>query len=341
MKKLTYSAMLATLVMGCGHTETTTPEKSSIKVITATVTSENGAVSLRYSGTIEASQTIPLTFQTTGTVERIYVEVGDAVKKGQLLATVDKADMQNIYNVTLAKYQQAKDAYDRLKSVHDQGSLTEIKWAEMESNMEQAKASLDLSKNNLDKCSMRAPVDGIVGRRNIEPGQSAFGGAQAAIELVRIETVNVKVSVPENEISKISKGKKVVFTVAALNNKQFEGTVTNVSPVADPIARTYPVKIAVVNSKQELKPGMVCDVMLSMEKKSALLVVPYHAVSKDNEGKTFVFLVTNDSTRVKKQIVTVGSYSGQGIEILNGLTMGQVVVCQGSEKLSDNSLISL
>jgi len=342
MKRVVYSAMLIALMMGCGRSENVvTNQGKSIKVVTAKVLPAEKSYSLRYSGTIEASQTIPLTFQTTGTVEKIYVEVGDIVKKGQLLASVDKSDMQSIYNVTLTKYEQAKDAYYRLKSVHDQGSLPEIKWVEMESNMEQAKSSLELSKNNLDKCNMRAPVDGIVGRRNIEPGQSAIGASLSPIELVQIETVFVKVSVPENEISKIAKGQKVTFSVSALDGKKFEGVVTNVSPVADVISRTYTVKITAKNSEYELKPGMVCDVTLNINRENVSMVVPYNAVSKDSNGSTYVFVVSSDCKKVKKQIITVGNYTDSGIEVLNGLTLGQVVVSEGSEKLSDNSLISL
>jgi RND family efflux transporter MFP subunit len=342
MKKLIYTAMIIALMTSCGKPKTTLPnQEKTVKVSTAKVSTEKSSYSLRYSGTIEASQIIPLTFQTTGTIEKIYVEVGDIVKKGQLLATTDNSDALNIYNVTLAKYEQAKDAYNRLKSVHDQGSLPEIKWVEMESNMEQAKSSLELSKNNLDKCNLRAPVDGMVGRRNISPGQSAIGASLAPIELVQIENVLVKISVPENEIGKISKGQKATFSVSALEGKQFEGFVVNVSPVADVISRTYTVKIFVKNLKYELKPGMVCDVILNLNHETVSLVVPYKAVSKDTDGKTFVYVVSADGTRVIKQNVTVGNYRESGIEVLSGLTRGQVVVSAGCEKLTNNSLISL
>lgn len=334
--------MLIALMMGCGRTETTiSNQEKFVKVVTAKVSPTESSYCLRYSGTLEASKTIPLTFQTTGTVEKIYVEVGDEVKKGQLLASLDKSDMQNIYNVTLAQYEQARDAYNRLKSVHDQGSLTEIKWAEMESNMQQAKSSLELAKSNLDKCNMRAPVDGIVGRRNIEPGQSSIGTSLSPIELVQIETINVKVSVPENEISKIKKEQKALFSVSALNGKQFEGTVTNISPVADMMSRTYTIKIYVKNSKHELRPGMVCDVTLCLERDAISLLVPYKAVSKDSEGKTYVYIVSSDGGRVKKQEITIGNYQESGIEVLSGLTVGETIVSEGCEKLSDKSLISL
>ena len=341
MRKTVFLAMMFAVIMGCGSNkkEETTPV-NRIKVKTAKVALSKSEYNLEYSGSIEASQTIPLTFKASGTVEKIYVEVGDIVKQGQLLASIDKSDVQNIYNSMLAKYQQAKDAYDRLKTVYDNGSLPEIKWVEMKSNFEQAKAMLDLSKNNLESCDMLAPTDGIIGSRNIEPGQSSLG-LSAPFKLVKIENVFVKISVPENEISKIIKGQKAAFSVSALNGKQFEGIITNVSPVADMISRTYTAKILVKNTGLELKPGMVCDVTLNFSKGVISLVVPYKAVSKDSDGKTFVFVVSPDGTSVRKQNVTVGNYNESGIEVLSGLTSGLVVVSTGCEKLTDNSLISL
>lgn len=345
--KLNYwglSLCLLAVLSSCGNeqeADETSLESKAVKVRTVQVTAMTDATDLHYSGSIEPSLTVPLSFRTAGTVEKIFVEDGDAVKKGQILASIDRSDMENVYQVAHSKYQQAKDAYDRLKTVYDEGGLTEIKWVEMETGFEQAKASLEIAQSNLDKCDLRAPADGIIGKRNIEPGQSTIGLNLVHMELVELNTVNVKVSVPENEISRIKKGQQAVILVSALNNKQFEGSVITINPVAEVISRTYTVKIAVRNPNLALKPGMVCDVTLSLDNDSGTLAVPYKAVSKDKDGNTFVFTVTPDRKRVKKQLVTVGNYHISEIEILSGLTEGQTIVSEGSEKLSDNSLISL
>ncbi len=334
--------MLLVWLAGCKHTATVEPAvEPEMKVKTAVVQSVQDEITLSYSGTVEASQVIPLSFRTTGTVERIYVDVGDAVRKGQLLATLDDSDLQSIYSTTLARYQQAEDAYNRLKQVYDEGSLPEIKWVEMKSNLEQAASALDLSKNNLGKCKLVAPTDGIVGRRNIEPGQSSITLTGAPIELVKLETVLVKISVPENEINRIREGQKAVLSVSALGGKMVEGAVTHISPVAEMMSRTYTVKVTVQNAGRDLRPGMVCDVGMNMGPATSVLVVPYRAVSKDSDGKTYVFVVSPDRQRVSKQNVSAGRYHGSGIEILDGLTEGQVVVVEGGNKLSDNSKINL
>lgn len=342
MKNLALLTVAALVWTGCTQmADKQAEEKQAISVIAQKVERVKCSTNLRYSGTVEASQTIPLTFQTTGIVEQVYVQEGDAVSKGQLLAVLDKNDLQNIYNASNSKYEQAKDAYDRLKTVHEQGSLPEIKWVEMQTNLEQAKSSKDLAKNNLDKCYMRAPESGIIGRRNIEPGQSAMSLSSAPFELVKINQVMVKVAIPENEISRIKKGLKASFSVSALDEKRFEGTITNVSPVADAISRTYTVKILVNNSQHELLPGMVCDVTLDIKLEKEVLVVPYTAVTTGNDGKPFVFVVSEDSKSVKKQTIETGNYQNSSIEVLGGLAEGQSIVVVGKEKLSDNSLISL
>ena len=345
--KLNYwglSLCLLAVISSCKNEHepvTTSIESNVVKVKTVKVSISEESNNFRYSGSIEPSLTVPLSFKTTGTIEEVYVNEGDAVKKDQLLAILDNSDMENVYQVAHSKYQQAKDAYDRLKTVYDEGGLTEIKWVEMETGFEQAKASLEIAQSNLDKCNLRAPTEGIIGTRNIEPGQSTIGLNLEHMELVQLNTVYVKVSVPENEIGRIRKGQKAEILVSALNNRQFKGTVNTINPVAERISRTYAVKIAVSNPNLELKPGMVCDVALNLGNASGILTVPYKAVSKDNEGITFVYLLTPDNKRVKKQPVTVGNYHISEIEILEGVSEGQIIVCEGAEKLSDNSLISM
>lgn len=339
-----FSICLLTVLTSCGHKQ---EEKASdlasqsVKVETSSVQVSDHLTKLRYSGTIEPSQTIALSFQATGTVEKVLVNAGDAVRKGQLLATLDRSNMKSMYEITKAKYQQAKDAYNRLKTVHEQGSLPDIKWVEMETNLEEAKSSLELSRNNLSKCNLYAPVNGVIGHRNIEPGMSSISLTSSPLDLVNINTVYVKIPVPENEIGKIKKGLTASFVVSALSNKEFTGKITNISPVADPISRTYDVKILVTNSRQELKPGMVCDVNLNGSIRKKIISVPYSAVTKDNNGKTFVYTVSSDKKHAIKQNVTVGNYLDNEIEILSGLTPNQEIVVEGKEKLSNQSLISL
>lgn len=313
-------------------------QQEATKVNVAKVKEVMVNTDLHYSGTVEPQQSIPLTFQASGIVTQVLVQEGDAVRKGQLLACIDKSDNESIYNASVAKYRQAKDAYDRLKSVYDKGSLPEIKWVEMETNLKQAQSQMELSKSNLSKSYLRAPVAGIIGKRNIEPGQHS-ASALSPLEIVRIERIQVKVAVPENEIGKIRKGLKATFSISALNDKKFEGTITNVGVVADQLSRTYEVKIEAANPQMEMKPGMVCDVFVHQNQLVKATVAPYQAVDKDSQGKTYVYVVDSISKKVQKKAVTTGLYDQNGIIILAGLTANAMVVTEGKEKLTDNAKI--
>ncbi len=340
MKKTLFVVLTILSLVGCTH-KTKVEEPLAPQVVISEVKKVTSSGELHYSGSIEASQTIPLTFQTTGTVLHVLVNAGDAVHKGQLLATVDKTDAQNMYELSNAKYKQARDAYNRLKEVHDNGSLPEIKWVEMEANLQQAQSSVAIAKNNLSKSSLYSPDNGVVGKRNIEPGMASIGSVLAPLELIKIESVYVKIAVPENEISKIKKGLKAKFKVSALDNKMFEGMVTNVGVVADQISRTYEVKITLKNPGLLLKPGMVCDVNLGITTDKEMLAVPYQAVDKDKDNNSFVYVVDQTRKIVKKRVIHIGDYQNDNIEVISGLTFGEKVVSAGNQKLSDNCKISL
>jgi RND family efflux transporter MFP subunit len=324
------------MTAGCTRKATTPAGEPGIHVKTITVTTSAGNAALSYSGTIEAARTIPLTFRVSGTIDQIFAEEGDAVRKGQLLATLDKSDLQQVYTVARSKYDQAKDAYDRLKSVHNEGSLTEIKWVEMETTLEQAKASADLAKNNLEKCELRATADGVLARRNAESGQSALG---ASFEIADIRNVYAKISVPEKEIGTVKKGMKASITVSALNDNTFEGSVSRLNPVADMLSRTYEAMILLPNPQAGLKPGMICDVTLSLGKRAEQVVIPYQSVTQDKDGSAYVFVVDSTGTHARKQVITPGNYADGGVVVLQGLQPGQVLVVEGKEKLSDHCLI--
>ncbi len=335
IKLLTIGCALA-LLAGCAPKDKTPKFASPINVTYATVVNQSTVEHLSYSGTVEAGQTIPLNFEGTGTVQKVYVEAGDNVREGQLLATLDKTDAKNMYEMASAKQKQAQDAYDRLKTVYEKGSLSEVKWVEMQTNLDQANSSLKIAENNLQKCDLKSPVNGVVGRRNIEPGMSSILVSKAPFEIVDIKQVNIKIAIPEKEIGKLKKGDDATFTVGALGGKEFSGKVTTVSPVADMLSRTYEAKVQVANKNQELMPGMVCDVNIDYSTDAKRLLVPYICVSKDNENQQYVYIIDKANKKVNKRIITTGQYFDKNLEVLSGLAEGDMVVKNGKEKLTDN-----
>jgi RND family efflux transporter MFP subunit len=342
MKNRIIPLLTMLMIISCttGHKDHTDLKAEPVRVKTVNVQKEHIVSSLRYSGTIEAGQTIPLQFRITGTITKVLVEEGDRVRKGQLLAALDETDALSMHEISLSQYQQAKDAYDRMKSVHEKGSLPDIKWVEIESKLIQAQSSLDLAGSNLEKCKLFAPADGWIGRRNIEPGMSSLSLTNTPLELVDIRTVYVKIAVPENEIPRIKKGMRSVVVVPALNDREFSGIVTTISPVADRLARTYEARILLQNDDAAMKPGMVCDVRMETTMEKEVLVVPHACVSKDNGNNLFVFEVKPGSAQAVKRVITAGVYHDSGIEVIAGIEAGAMIVQEGKEKLTDSCLIA-
>lgn len=293
---------------------------------------------LKYSGTIEASISTPLSFQTMGTVEKVYVQVGDVVKKGQLIATVDKTTMQSAYNAALAQYEQAKDAHARLKTVYDKGSLPEIKWVEINSQLAQAESQVKMYKEQLDNCELRSPIDGIVGHRSLEVGMSALQ-IQPPIRIITIGDVLVKISVPENEVSSMVKGYPASITVPALGMKTFPGKIERVGVVANQLSRTYDVKIKVSNENGAMKPGMISDVEIKLPEQEAALLIPMEAVSGQTNGNPYVFVINTKEKRANKKSIELGGIINNQLEVLSGLSEGELIVTYGKHKLSDNEKV--
>lgn len=342
MKKILILLVSVSLIVGCRNEQKETKasaDESPIKVKVAKAEASHQQQILKYSGIIEASQTIPLTFQTAGIIGKIYVGEGDFVKKGQLLAEVEKGSLVSAYDGALAKYNQATDAQARLKKVYDNGSLPEIKWVEVNSQVAQAASLLDATKRNLENCELRAPDNGVIGERNIEPGMSAIQ-INAPLKLVKIEKVLAKISVPENEISLIQKGQGAGLCVSALNRKTYQGLVERVGVVANQLSRTYEVKIAVDNKDLMLKPGMVCEVEVSLPASQSVILIPLSCVIRDENQKPWVYVVDPVSNLCHKNSIALNGILNDKLVVSSGLSAGEIVVVQGNQKISDSMKVT-
>lgn len=342
MKKVLALLVLITVFMACKNQENQNNVQQArqiVKVKVAKAEAVNQPKILKYSGLVEAFQTIPITFQTTGIVEKVLVDEGDFVKEGQLLATVETGSLTSAFEGALAKYEQALDARSRLQMVYDNGSLPEVKWVEINSQVAQAKSVLEVSEKNLKNCELRAPADGVVGERNIEPGMSAIQ-IEAPIKLVKLQKVMVKISVPENEINKLEKGQQASVTVSALGNKMYSGTIARVGVAANRLSRTYDVKIEVVNPALALKPGMVCDVNISFPSAETALLIPLSSVDRDENQRSFVYVVDQKTNRATKKFLQIDGMANDMLSVSSGIEAGEMIVIQGNQKLTDQALVT-
>ncbi len=333
-----FSLGIAFSVWGCsGNSDK--QNNDIVKVQIENVKPADVSQELAYSGTIEESETIPLSFSSVGTVSKVFVSEGAIVRKGQILAELDNTTYQNTYAMMHASEEQAEDAYKRLTPMHNNGNLPDVKYVEVETGLQKAKAGASIARKNLDDCNLYATTDGCIGKRSIEPGMTAMPNI-TSITIVKINKVFARVSVSENEIALIHNGQKANITIGALGFASYDGVVEEIGVIADPIAHSYKVKIGIANKDLSIKPGMICSAIIESPSAFRGAVVPSRSVLVDESGKNYVYIVSSQNKAMRKYIVT-GQLLNGGIEVLEGLQINDSIVVEGLHKLIENAVVQI
>ncbi len=337
MNKKTMALLVAggLTLCGCSGEKKETTEKV-VKVKTMTVETGRHSDGQSYSGTIEEQSGSVLNFSSVGTLQSIHVSEGQMVHKGQLIATIDEASVRSAYEGALAAKEQALDAEQRMKQLHDAGSLPEIKWIEVQTQVRQALSAEKIARKALTDTKLYAPFSGYVAQKQAEAGQSVAPGVPI-VKLVRIDQVKVKISVPEDEIAPIRKSDRMQVRIAALGGRSFEAKVTEKGVAADALSRTYEVKGLISNPHHELLPGMIAEVMMGDTAQPAAIgqtiALPANIIQIDADNKTFVWTVAGG--KAQQTYITTGDNIGDGVQITNGLKAGMKVICEGQQKVSN------
>ncbi len=291
-----------------------------------------------YIGKIEEEYASSLSFSVPGNVNEVYVQEGQYVRKGTLLATINKENLQSTYSAAVAIRKQAEDAYTRLQQLHEKGSIPEIQWIEMLTNLEKARSEESIAKKNLSESNLYAPFDGIIGKRKIEKGMFVLPTMEA-IRLLSTKNIIVKVPIPENIISGVHSGQKATVTVGALNNRHYKSKVDLKGIEANLFSHSYEITLPIDNNDKQLMPGMICKVQLFSNDTLNVITLPIQAVKLSHTGEHFVWLAVDNTA--KKRTVTIGNLSDNGIIIENGLNENDLVIIKGYQKVSEGTQINI
>jgi len=291
-----------------------------------------------FSGTIEESSGTSLSFAVTGTIKKVHVSAGQMVGAGQLIAELDPTTLQHAYTIAKTSLEQAQDTYNRMKELHDAGSLPEMQWIQIENELKSAMASEAISKKSLDDAKLYAPFSGYIASKDVEIGQNAVPGL-SVVKLVNIGSVKVKISVPEDEVQRIAKGSSMKIIVPSLDNREFSGRVTERGVSADPRSRTYEVKATIQNPGSQLLPGMICQAFTNYMQGSTGVFIPANLVQLDGDNKTFVWVV-NGGKAMKREI-TISNETAQGVRVGGGLSAGDQLIVSGQQKVSNGMSVEI
>lgn len=311
---------------------------SPVKVKVMQASSSTACESRHFSGTIEESSATLLSFPVMGTVKKIYVNLGERVAQGQLIAEIDPTSMQSSYDAAKSTLEQAEDAYKRMKLLHDKGSIAEMKWIEVQSKLQQARSMEEVARKNLKDCKLYAPYSGVISEKNIETGQNVMPGAPVA-QLVGVQNLKVKISVPETEIANIRKNQKAKVMISALGNSLFEGTVIEKGIVANALSRSYEVKIRIDHPSKEIMPGMVAEVVLATSDENNYYILPTHIIQLDENNQNFVWI--DIAGKAAKRTIQCGKFTSGGIIVLSGINEGDLIITEGQQKVCENTPVTI
>lgn len=313
--------------------------KAPIRVDTQVVSSGMDGNAQTYVGIVEECEATAVSFIGMGVVKRMLVNEGQAVSRGQLIAEMDDTQARNLLSGAEAQMTQANDAFVRYKMLHDNGSLPEVQWVEIQSKVAQAKSQLEVARKNLADCRLTAPVSGIIGKKLICAGETALP-SQGVVSILDISTIKVKVAVPEAEISGINATTPTDIFVEAIKGS-FQGGRIEKGVEADALTHTYDIRINVANSGRKLLPGMVASVrfMIDNLQTTGNRIIPVTSVQRSSDGSLFVWTVKKDTT-AHRTSVEIGQTQGNYISILNGLNIGDRIITEGYQKLSEGTKVA-
>ncbi|MFW2150511.1 efflux RND transporter periplasmic adaptor subunit [Acinetobacter gyllenbergii] len=325
-----------------------TPKTEEIPYVMVTQPSRNHVDQKSYAGDVQARQQTALAFRVGGQITERYVDVGDRVKVGQVLAKLDVKDAQLQMNAAKAQLQSAEAAakiaaeeYQRYQQLLPVNAVSRSQFDAVKNQYESAQASLQQARSNYEVSSNQTGYNqlisnknGVITQRQIEIGQVLAAG-QAAYQLAIDGEREVVFGVPEQAVSTIKVGQPVWVTLWSQPDARFAAKVREVSPAADQ-SRTFTVKVSLLEGQSSIQLGQSARVFFVAQDNN-VLSVPLSSVTA-NEQQAYVWVV-NANQSIRKVPVTLGTYGRDSVPVVSGLKATDWVVVGGVHLLRDQQKI--
>ena len=289
-------------------------------------------------GTVKTDQNLMLNAEFLGKVKAIYVKEGQAVKKGDLLLSIDDGGLSQ--NVALLKTQLelAKTIYLRQKRLWDQNIGSEIEYLHAKAAFESQENSYKQLKKQLDKASLYAPFSGRIDDIVAEVGQLVSPGINPLLRLINLQSMYVDVDVPERYFTAIEKGTIANVEIPSFKHS-YQSRVTHKGTNINPGNRTFKVTLA-ADKNLTLAPNTMTVVKLIDYQKSDALVIPLEVVSENFEGTQYVYVVT-ESNKAEKRFIETGLIEGDVVEVISGLSPEDRVIDEGARLVKENENVRI
>ena len=313
------------LLCACGSKDATQAqlnEKPKVKV--KRVLTENIPMLKEYSTTVEAMQKNSITPNSPLRIEKIFVEVGDNVKKGDKLVQLDAKDLDKLklqYEFQLADFK-------RVEELYKVGGIAKADYENAMTQLEMSKKTLD---SRTENTMLICPIDGVITARNYDDGDM-YGG-QAILVVEQISPVKMKINVSESYYAKTNKNLDVTLKFEAYGDEEFKGNIDIIYPTISAASHTFPVEISMANKDLKVRPGMYGKVVVNFGTKEHVVVPDQAVIKQAGSGDYYVY--TYADGKVYHNKIELGRRMGDRYEIISGIAPGSAVVVAGKESLAN------
>jgi len=364
MKILIITLLVGILICACSQSDGENAENSElIPVAVSTIKLGTVKQSLRYSGDIHAEYEVKVFSKIPDRIEELYVDEGDAVKKGQTIAkiiatTIEQGVKQAEAALVAARAQEAnlRVEFERAQRLFKESAMSKQQYDAIQTQFEaaqaqreQAEAGLASAKSQLNDATLVAPINGIIGKRYYENGDMVSPGSPV-VSIVQMDRVKVTFDATEEDLGKLSTGQDARIQVRSYTEKRFTGMVNKISPVLDPQTRMAEIEVLIDNHDKLLKPGMYAEVEVTTGTLENVMVVPRFASIEsttmeriDGEDQViknfYVFTISHGQAKQKK--LDVRYINHKTIAVNGGIAVGDTMVITGQNNLRDGMGVSI
>ncbi len=303
--------------------------KPQVKI--AKVTSEDIPQTETYTATVESDVKNNIAPNTPFRIEKIYVDVGDQVRKGQVLVQLDASNLQQLK----LQVENQKIEFNRTSQLYQVGGASKAEY-------DNAKLQLDVLSTQLrqlmQNTQLVAPISGVVTARNYDSGDM-YSNANPILTIEQTNPVKVMVNISEVYYKQVFKGMPVDIELDAYEGETFYGKVTIVYPTVDQSTHTFPVEVTISNPGQKVRPGMFARATVNFGDKNHVLVPDEALVKQIGAGDRYVYVYKGGKVSYNK--VELGKHIGEKYEILSGVNPGDDVVIAGQSRLANGKEVEV
>ena len=279
-----------------------------------------------------------------GTLEKIYVDEGQNVSKGKLLAEINDSGLKDQLDQLIIQRDFAKENYERIQRLWENNIGSEIQFLKSKSDFESIQKGVDQMRDMLSKTKIYAPFTGVVDEIIANQGSNLIPGVTNILRLVNLDDVYAEAFVSEKYISSISNGTEALVKIPLLN-KEIQSKVTQTGNFIDPNNRTFRIEIPVDNTDRRIKQNLDAKILINTYKKDNAVVVPLRIIREDAEGENYIYVMDEDKKDgvyiTRKAVIKIGNKSNTDAEVIEGLNFGEIIVLEGANLVEDLQRVKL